>query len=314
MKKQIINQIEQFDTIIILRHMRPDPDAYGSQVGLKELIQLNYPEKKVLADGVHDIHLDYLAQQDQVEATDYEGALVIITDTGNTERIDSQHYHRADVVIKIDHHPNHDPYGDYLWVDTEASSSSELIYRLFKYGEQQKGWKMNASIARLLFAGIVGDTGRLLFPSATPFTFQVTTDLVSYPFDRQQLFNDMYEVSRDLLHLQGYLFQNFIMDDDGVAYIKITQEVLDDYKVTTEQTSQLIGSLGNVEGIRAWVIFVEEPTIIRVRLRSKGPVINELAAKYGGGGHPLASGASIRKWEEADQLIEDLRQICLNKA
>ena len=120
----------------------------------------------------------------------------------------------------------------------------------------------------------------------------------------------MYEMERKLLHLQGYLYKNFVMDDDGMAYIKITKEVLEQFDATPSETSLLVGSLGNVKGIVAWVIFIEENDTIRVRLRSKGPVINGLAKKYNGGGHPLASGATAYSWDEVDVIIEDLRQIC----
>ena len=66
-----------------------------------------------------------------------------------------------------------------------------------------------------------------------------------------------------------------------------------------------------MQGICAWIIFIEEEDQIRVRLRSKGPVINTLAAQYGGGGHPLASGASVHSWEEADEVIAKLKQLCV---
>ena len=64
--------------------------------------------------------------------------------------------------------------------------------------------------------------------------------------------------------------------------------------------------------MKAWVLFIEEEDTIRVRIRSKGPVINELAAKYNGGGHPLASGATVNNWDEADQLISELDELCAN--
>ncbi|MER1987003.1 MAG: bifunctional oligoribonuclease/PAP phosphatase NrnA [Solibacillus sp.] len=314
MKRQIIDTIEQFDTIIVHRHVRPDPDAYGSQMGLAELIRHNYPAKEVYVTGEHDDSLSFLAHPQELIDAQFEGALIIVTDTANTERIDDQRYTLGAKLIKIDHHPNDDAYGDLLWVDTNASSCSEMIYELFEEAAASHHWQMSDASARLLFAGIVGDTGRFLFPSASERTFEVAGQLIKSNFNRTELFDGMYEMDRKLLHLQGYLYQNFIMDASGMAYIKMTSDILREFDATASETSLLVGSLGNVKGIRAWVIFIEEGETIRVRLRSKGPVINGLAKKYNGGGHPLASGATAYSWSEADQVIEDLKEICKNYA
>ncbi|WP_301108461.1 bifunctional oligoribonuclease/PAP phosphatase NrnA [Sporosarcina sp.] len=312
MKRQIIDTIEQYETIIIHRHVRPDPDAYGSQMGLKALLENNYPEKRVLAAGTHDVLLNYLSKPDEVTEEDYNGALVIVTDTANTDRIDGSYFDRGALLLKIDHHPNEDPYGDERWVNTDASSCSEMIYTLYEEGKASFGWDMSPEAARFLFAGIVGDTGRFMFQSATEKTFEVASSLIKQNFDRTQLFADMYEVDRKILHLQGYIYQNFTIDENGAAYIKLTQEILKQFDVTVAETSELVGSLGNVKGICAWIIFVEEDDQIRVRLRSKGPVINKLAMQYNGGGHPLASGATVYSWEEADEVIGKLQELCRN--
>ncbi len=86
--------------------------------------------------------------------------------------------------------------------------------------------------------------------------------------------------------------------------------LLGEYGVTPLEASQLVSLLGNIDGIVAWVFFIEEEREIRVRFRSKGPVINVVAKRYGGGGHPLAAGASIASWEEADRVIEDVKAVC----
>lgn len=164
--------------------------------------------------------------------------------------------------------------------------------------------------ARLLFAGIVGDTGRFMYPSATVKTFERASELLKYDFDRAKLFAGMYEVDRKVLHLQGYIYQNFEIDDNGAAFIKIDRAILKKFNVNASEASQLVSSLGEVRGICAWTILIEEEDQIRVRLRSKGPIINTLAAEFGGGGHPLAAGASVYSWDEADELITRLKQLC----
>ncbi|QPQ29647.1 bifunctional oligoribonuclease/PAP phosphatase NrnA [Lysinibacillus sp. JNUCC 51] len=310
LKRQIIDTIASYETIIIHRHVRPDPDAYGSQQGLKELILANYPEKKVFAVGEHDESLSFLANPDNITDDIYDDALVIVTDTANTERVDDQRYTKGKMIIKIDHHPNDDQYGDLLWVDTNASSCSEMIYELFEEGKQVANWILSDASARLLFAGIVGDTGRFQFPSTTVKTFKIAGELITYNFDRNQIFDGMYEMEQKLLNLQGYIYQNFKMDEYGAAHIKLTKELLAEFNVVPSEASLLVGCLGSVKGICAWVVFIEEADQIRVRLRSKGPIINTLAKEFNGGGHPLASGATAYSWEEAERVITRLQEIC----
>lgn len=99
---------------------------------------------------------------DVIDDGAYEQALVIVCDTANEERICDSRYRLGRKLIKIDHHPNDTPYGDIMWVDTDASSTSEMIYELYLAGKDD-GLTMTAEAARLIYAGIVGDTGRFCF-------------------------------------------------------------------------------------------------------------------------------------------------------
>jgi len=308
-KQQIIDEIKSYETIIIHRHVRPDPDALGSQCGLKAMIEYTFPHKKVYVVGEEEPSLRFFAQMDTITDDVYEGALVIVCDTANTERISDKRYTKGDLLIKIDHHPNNEPYGDIVWVDTHASSTSEMIYELFEAGKLN-GLQINDSFARFIYGGIVGDTGRFLFPSTTNKTFHYAAELIKFDFNRQELYDGLYKIDLPIARLRGYVLQHFSIDESGACSIRLTEETLAEYGVTSTDTGKLVGTIGDVESVKAWVFFIEEADIIRVRLRSKGPVINALAAKYNGGGHPLASGASVHSWEEADQLTEDLIEIC----
>lgn len=307
---RIIENIKQYDTIIIHRHVRPDADAYGSQAGLKEMIKHSFPEKSVYAVGEVDPSLTFLAKMDQISEHDYHGALVIVCDTANTGRISDERYTLGDKLIKIDHHPNHDAYGDLLWVDTNASSTSEMIYELYLNGKNE-GFKLHTEAARLIYSGIVGDTGRFLFPSTTNKTFHYAADLVTYNFDRVELYNGLYRVSNNIARLRGYILQNYHITDFGMSTIKLTKDILEQFNVEPIESGNLVSVLGDIDGIQAWAIFVEEEELIRVRLRSKGPIVNKVAEKFNGGGHPLAAGASVSTWEEANSLIKELEKTCL---
>lgn len=309
--QSIIEAIHKYETIIIHRHVRPDPDAYGSQAALKEIIQETFPKKHVYIAGQEDPALHFLVRMDTVSDEVYTDALVIICDTANTERVCDQRYQLGSKIIKIDHHPNVDSYGDVEWVDTSASSTCEMIYR-FYLTAKEKGFKLNDEAARLIYAGIVGDTGRFLFPSTTNRTFQYAAELVTYNFNREKLYEGIYSTKENVARLRGYVLQKFTMSESGVSIVNLPQEILDRFNISPLESGQLVGVLGDIANIKAWAFFIEEkPNLIRVRLRSKGPVINKVAAKYNGGGHPLASGATVHSWEEAENLANDLKQVCL---
>lgn len=308
MKQKILAEIKKYETIIIHRHVRPDPDAYGSQGGLAEILKTTYPDKQIYTVGKEDPSLHYLRRLDEIADEMYEGSLVIVCDTANTERICDSRYIRAAKLIKIDHHPNEDPYGDMIWVDTKASSTSEMIYELYLAGKEQ-GLQMNDEAARLLFAGIVGDTGRFLFPSTTEKTFAYASELIQYSFLRPQLFQQMYDVETKITRLNGYVLQNFEVLPNGTGKMILTKNILEKFAATPSEASQLVGSLGSIKEVKSWVFFIEEEREIRVRFRSKGPVINTIARKYNGGGHPLAAGASIYSWDEVDNILAELEAV-----
>lgn len=309
MKEEIIKAIKEYETIIIHRHVRPDPDAYGSQGGLAEIIKTSFPEKRVFTVGLEEESLNYLFRPDTIPDKTYQGALVIVTDTANLERIDDTRYTLGEKLIKIDHHPNEDKYGDILWVDTNASSCSEMIYELYLQGKNH-GLKMSDEAARLLYAGIVGDTGRFLYPSTTEKTFLYAGELIKYNFSRSALLDKMTEMPLNVVKLNGYIFQHFKMSKNGAASMVLNRKLLEEFNAKPSEASQLVSTLGSVDGIKAWVFFVEEDDQIRLRFRSKGPVINELAKKYGGGGHPLAAGATIYSWDEMEQVLQDVEKLC----
>ncbi|MGD6816846.1 DHH family phosphoesterase [Metabacillus sp. 84] len=309
MRDKIFDAINQYETIIIHRHVRPDPDALGSQCGLAEVLKASYPEKRVLVTGETEPSLAFLYQMDTVKDEDYEDALVIVCDTANQERISDQRYHSGKMLIKIDHHPNEDKYGDLIWVDTAASSVSEMIYELYLEGKPN-GLVISEKGAELIYAGIVGDTGRFLFPSTTDRTFKYASELIDHGFSLNALYSELYKTKMNVAKLSGYVLQNFEVSPSGAASVIIRQDLLEKYGTSASEASQLVSILGDIEGMTAWVFFVEEEDQIRVRLRSKGPVINELAKKYRGGGHPLAAGASIHNWDEADRVVEELELVC----
>lgn len=304
--EKILEKIKTYDKIIIHRHMKPDPDAIGSQVGLKTILKDNFPSKTILVTGFNEPSLLWMAEMDELSDNDFEGALVIVTDTANTDRIDDKRCFYGDYLIKIDHHPNDDAYGDIVCVDTTASSCSEMIADF----AEVSGLSLSVDSARLLYTGIVGDTGRFLYPSTTSKTLQIASDLLSYGFDFSAISRQMETFSLKVAKLQSYVYEHIEIDKNGAARILIPYDVLEQYDVSDAETAAIVGAPGRIEGVEAWGIFVQQKDgHYRVRLRSKSKIINTIAKKHDGGGHPLASGANSYSLEENDVIYQEIKDL-----
>src|SRR5699024_7840147 len=138
----------------------------------------------------------------EIDDTLYRHALVIVTDTANAPRVSDERYALGEKIIKIDHHPNDEPYGDLLWVNDQASSCSEIIADFWQLFPDEL--KMTQNAARLLYAGIVGDTGRFLYPSTSAHTLQIAAALIEFGFDHAGLNRRIEQVSKNVARLSGY--------------------------------------------------------------------------------------------------------------
>lgn len=308
-KERILEKIKMAETIIIHRHIRPDPDAIGSQKGLADLIEQSFPAKKVYTAGEITAGLQALmGELNPPDPSDYEGALVIVTDTANTARLDGlDAIPSIDQVIKIDHHPNDEAYGDLIWVDTQASSCSEMIAELWC---DFTDLKLSAQGAQWLYTGMVGDTNRFLYPATSPRTMRLAGELMTLDFDHAAVNHQLNTITPKIARLISYVLTNFKRVSEGMGYILLSQAVMDDLGVDDEDTSQIVSLPGNLVGVEAWAVFVEQSEgYYRARLRSKGPIINEVAKRHGGGGHPLASGTDAKDRLEVDEIIKEISEV-----
>ncbi|WP_261806671.1 DHH family phosphoesterase [Lapidilactobacillus luobeiensis] len=300
---QILEKIQAYDKIVIHRHQNPDPDALGSQGGLATAIRAGYPEKQVRTVGGAVGDLDWLNQPEEVSDDFYQGALVIVTDTANTPRISDPRFDQGAFLIKIDHHPNDDAYGDYYYVQTSASSSSEIITDLINASAGQLVLTQEA--ARVLYAGIVGDTGRFMYNATTAHTFNVAAQLVSTGFDHTAVSENLYEMTLGQARLQSTVFDQIQFDGQGAAHVVISQALIKKLGLRDDQVNSIVSTPGRLKGVLLWSLYVEKPDgTYRVHFRSKGPIINGIAKAHNGGGHPLASGASARDLEEVQTIIQ----------
>lgn len=304
----IFAEVKKYNRIIIHRHQRPDPDAIGSQVGLARILRASFPYKQIWVVGKQIPGFNWIGTMDQVANSDYDDALVIVTDTANAPRIDDRRFDNGAALIKIDHHPNDEPYGDLMWVDDRASSCSEMIASFYQRfaGELT----MPPEAASALYAGIIGDTGRFLYPATTPKTMLVAGRLMAAGAAAAAIAQHENEITLPVARLSAYLYDHLQITTSGAAFIALTKAVLTKFGLSEAGTSAVVALPGRLRPVVAWAIFVQQRDgAYRVRLRSKGPVINELAKHHHGGGHPLASGAQAKDEQELNQVVTELDQL-----
>ena len=308
---QIYKQIKKYNKIVIARHIGADPDALGSTLGLKEVILNTFPNKEVYVVGVPAARHRYIGELDRFEESMYEKSLLIVLDTPNSKRIDGVDVSRFEYKIKIDHHPFIEKFADIELIDESASSASQLVIELVKNTKL----KLNKLAAEKLYVGVVGDTNRFLYYYTTAKTFE----LVAYLFresdiDFTKLYENMYLRSLHDLRFQSYVINNITLTENGFGYLKIEQNILDEYGVDAATASNVVNNLTYISDMYSWAIFAYDRSNENIRgsIRSRGPIINEVASNYNGGGHIYASGVRLASFDEVDNIIKDLDEVCHN--
>lgn len=307
--KEIYKKIKKYDSIVIARHVGPDPDALASQIGLRDLILNAFPNKKVFTIGCPASRFKYLGNLNSPENIVYEQSLLIVTDTPDLKRVDGIETMNFADSIKIDHHPFVEKYCNFEWIDDTASSASQMIVEL----AFNTKFKMTKDIAEKLYIGIVADTGRFMFAYTTPKTFNFVSKLISYlKIDTQKLYELLYIRPVKELHFQGYLENNLKVTEHGFGYLKLDEEILNEYGVDAATAGNMVNNFNFIENIYSWAIFSYDKNnnTIRGSIRSRGPVVNVVASKFGGGGHAFASGVRLATFEEVDKLIDALDITC----
>lgn len=308
--KKIYKMIKKYNTIVLARHIGPDPDALGSTLGLKEIIKYTFPSKSVYAIGAPASKHRYFGTLDECP-NNTKDALLIVLDTPNINRIDGANINEFAEVIKIDHHPFVEKFGNIELVDATSSSACQLVMELVF----NTRLKLNKSAAEKLYMGLIGDTNRFLYSYTTTKTFDLVSRLIKETkIDFTNLYENMYIKSLKEVRFQSYVITNLTVTENGLGYIKLDQELLDKLEIDVATATNAVNGLSYIDEIYVWAIFAydKQNENIRVSIRSRGPVINEVATHFNGGGHKYASGARISDFQVADDFIKELDEVCSN--
>ncbi len=303
--KKIYNEIKKFNTIYIVRHIGPDPDAISSQIALRDMIKLTFPEKKVYAIGQSVSKFKFIGKLDKIDDNiSYEDSLIITLDVPNKARVDGISVDNFKHVIKIDHHPFIEKFSDLELIDTNACSACEILLDL----ANTTRFKLNKEIARVLMIGIISDSNRFLFKPTDDKTLHKAADLVEkYSLNLQEIYEPIYMRPISEIRLMGYIYSNLKVTKNKFAYIILENDIVSSFNGDASSASNMVNELSYIEDFYVWlfVTYDEKNEIFKISIRSRGPVINELAQKYNGGGHVFSSGARCKTMEEVNALIAD---------
>ncbi len=304
----VLDAIKAHDTIIIHRHKKPDGDAIGSQVGLKNIILDNFQDKQVYIVGDPAGRYDFVegSTPDEIDNSVYEGALAIILDTSASHLISDDRYTLAKTTVRIDHHIFCEKIADIELTDTSHESCCGLVTAL----AVSLGLVISSRAAKALYTGMVTDSGRFRYDSTTSQTHYYASKLMEADFSTTDIYRNLYSDSFENVRLRASFVLKIQFTDAGVAYIYTTKDEVAALGVDTFTISRgMVGTMSEIKGVDIWVNFTETDEGVLAELRSNRYNINKTAVKYGGGGHEKASGATLKDKDTAMAMLRDLDTI-----
>ena len=305
MFQELLKEIKSHQTIIIHRHKNPDGDALGSQIGLKYILQENFPEKTVYAVGDNAGRYGFMdgSIMDEISDDIYADALAIVLDTSARHLISDERYTTAPRTARVDHHIFVEKICDVEVTDTSYESCCGLITEL----ALSCGLSLSSASAKALYTGMVTDSGRFRYDSTSAQTFRLASALMEQTIDTNDIYRNLYADDFSKIRLKAQFVLKIRFTDCNVAYIYTTKEELAELNVDTFSVSRgMVSTMSDIRGVDIWVNFTETEQGVLCELRSSKYNINPVAVKYGGGGHAKASGATVASKEIAMQMLSDL--------
>jgi len=293
--------IKTSKNILIISHVNPDGDTLGSMLALRDLIYLNYkkkPEMMVISkipkmyEFLHGLKdSKHLSQFDNSMVYD----LVILVDVAALDRIfDAQiFFEKAKIKAVIDHHKTNDYSADIRFVEGEASSTGEVLYKIAKDND----WKFDEKISEALYAAILTDTGGFRFDNTQASTLQIASELVKYGAKPQWIYKNCYEMkSKNFVMFQAYCLNKAQFEqNDKIAYIVVYKKDIEKFASEDDLTEGLVEKLRMMDSTEVAFLLKEiDNKSFKVSMRSKNIDVAEVCSIFNGGGHKFAAGCVIK--------------------
>ena len=309
MYKELLNKIKEYRNICIYRHIRPDGDAVFSQFALYNFIKDNFKDKHVEMIGT--MEYDLMPYKNTVKDDFIKKSLVIVLDTASRGRVDDLSYEKGNFIIKIDHHPETDPYGNINYVDDKCASTTELIAKIL-YSKEFNKYTLSKDVCMYLYSGILTDSNCFSTSSTSSNTLLYASKLCNDgEFDISALNNYLFDLDVDR-YKNISILRNELVVEENVGYVIANKQLLNRLKMNQNDAKNAIDEFNHIKGLRIWAIYAYnlETKLYDASIRSNTKyTINTLCAKYNGGGHKNACGVKNLTLKQVKSMIEELKTI-----
>ena len=311
---EVAQELRASGRFLLTTHEGPDGDALGSLLATHKLLQqLGKDSVMFLAAKEFPLPVEYrflaLEEVFHEPPVDVVDRVLVFLDCGNIDRMPVDFLRRDDAkILNLDHHHDNTRFGTLNLVDTDASCTAEILFRLAKL----LGAEITPEIATALYVALVTDTGRFMYENTSADAHRMATDLIEAGVDVHDIYRRLYErVPLEKLHLVARAVQRIQRLDD--CKLAVTYISADDYIETGSNEALTEGIIDHVRALEGTEVaaMIRDKTdggsrARKVSLRSAtGTVdVSAIAQRYGGGGHPRAAGFSTDL--TYDELLEVL--------
>jgi phosphoesterase RecJ-like protein len=300
--RKVVDFVKKHDDFLVSGHVRSDGDALGSQLAFHFLLKKLGKRSHVVCDQGALPDYRFLPGSDKVGAgpedlkKSYQAVVTFDSGSwGRLERISAALDRKALTVVNVDHHASNERFGDLNWIDPTFSSSGEMAWELIKAA----GVKPTKDMATCVYTAIVTDTGRFSFSNTTVETHLNATELLDCGVKPAEIHKALWrqKTPEQLRFLAMVLGRIKLSADGKIGWIVISRELETSTGYTAGDTQEYIDQVKSIKGVKAAVLLKEtaEPGKIKVSWRTDPGVDGiAIASAWGGGGHPRASGATVR--------------------
>jgi phosphoesterase RecJ-like protein len=298
--QKVIDAIRRHKRFLVTAHVNPEGDSLCSQLAMKELLGILGKTAYIVNHDKVPEHYKFLPGADGISTdtarpADFDAVLVL--DCPTMKRIGGvgKMIPKGAVIINIDHHISSEKFGDVNWVDPNASSTGEMVYRLFR----ELDVPLTREVALCLYIAILTDTGNFNYDNTSRLTHEIAGELLGYGLDPAMVSESVYErrTLEDIRFL-GLVLSTLKVNRAGdVAWLEMTREMVDKTGADMSKSEGFINYARSIGGVKIAILFKEDMadrSRVSVSFRSKSGIdVNGIAAYFGGGGHTKASGCSL---------------------